>query len=139
MQYELRFFGMEHYSEARRLWSECDGVALTDADDALNIGNFLERNTGLSFVAITGEELVGTILCGHDGRRGFIHHLAVAPKARRRGIASRLVAASLQSLKANGIEKCHLLVFVNNRQGNEFWRSIGAKFRNELGLYSLTT
>ncbi|MFN3991429.1 MAG: GNAT family N-acetyltransferase [Tabrizicola flagellatus] len=83
--------------------------------------------------------MTGTILVGHDGRRGLIHHLAVATDRRRSGLGRRLVAAGLAALRAQGIDKCHLMVFANNAEGAAFWTGIGATRRSELDLYSLAT
>ncbi|MCB0153428.1 MAG: GNAT family N-acetyltransferase, partial [Anaerolineae bacterium] len=66
------------------LWQQAEGVGLSEADSPDRLTRFLEHNPGLSFVAINGNQLVGAVLGGHDGRRGYIHHLAVAANERRR-------------------------------------------------------
>ncbi len=83
--------------------------------------------------------MIGTILCGHDGRRGLIHHLVVAPDCRRRGLGRTLLRRGLGALHDAGIDKCHLLVFGSNDAGLAFWRSVGASERRELALFSLPT
>jgi len=118
--------------------SSC-GVGLSSSDTFEAVARFLERNPGLSLVAVEGEAVVGTILCGHDGRRGFIHHLAVAPSQRRRGIGRALVSDALAALRAAQITKCHLLVFHENAEGREFWKRIGAEERVTLSTFSLVT
>jgi putative acetyltransferase len=80
---------------------------------------------------------VGAILCGHDGRRGFIHHLAVHPAYRRQEIGTRLVDESLDALFEIGIKKCHLFVILDNLDGILFWQSIGWLPRDELGVMSM--
>ena len=95
------------------------------------------RNPGTGFAAIDGARLVGTILVGHDGRRGLIHHLAVDPAARRQGLARRLVARGLLALQARGIGKCHLLVRADNATARHFWRAVQADHRPSLVVYSL--
>lgn len=97
---------------------------------------FLERNRGLSVVAEDGGRLVGTALCGHDGRRGYIHHLSVAGSHRRHGIARALVARCLAKLHDSGIQKCHVFVLVDNAGGRRFWREEGWAERAELCVYS---
>jgi ribosomal protein S18 acetylase RimI-like enzyme len=93
----------------------------------------------MSFVATVGDEIVGTILVGHDGRRGLIHHLAVEPASRRNGIGRGLVRRAIDALRAAGIDKAHLLVFANNKEGRAFWEKIGAAERVELVLFSMGT
>ncbi|WP_242478653.1 GNAT family N-acetyltransferase [Rubrivivax gelatinosus] len=115
------------------------GIGLSEADEPAALAAFLRRNPGLSFVAQDGGELVGTILCGHDGRRGLIHHLAVAPGRRRRGLGRALLDAALAALQAQGIGKCHLMVFADNAEGLAFWRRQQAIERVELALLSIAT
>ena len=136
---QIRRFEFADYAAARRLWEATPGVGLSDADEPQPIQAFLNRNPGLSFVAIDGQALLGTILCGHDGRRGLIHHLVTAPAARRKGVGRALLRAGLTALRESGIRKCHLLVFRTNAEGLAFWRAVQASERSELALFSLST
>jgi len=124
------------YEEVYSLWRSSDGVGLSDADSKDNLSAFLARNNGLSMVAIDGSELVGALLCGHDGRRGTIHHLAVSSKFRRRGIGQALVESSLEELSKAGIQKCHLFVFSENQDARAFWSQINWTERSELIMMS---
>ena len=135
----IRTFLPSDYAEARALWAGTPGVGLSDADEREPIEGFLARNAGLSFVATEGKALLGTILCGHDGRRGLIHHLVTAPQARRRGLGRQLLRHGLSALRAASINKCHLLVFRENAEGLAFWRAVRATERRELALFSLST
>jgi ribosomal protein S18 acetylase RimI-like enzyme len=133
----IRDMSIDDYAEIVELWSSTEGVGLSDADSLENINTFLKRNIGLSFVAEeNGKQIVGAILCGHDGRRGYLHHLAVNLVYRKNGIASQLVANCLAKLKEEGIKKCHLFVFSNNQQGLNFWNHIGFHKRNDLHVFS---
>jgi ribosomal protein S18 acetylase RimI-like enzyme len=135
----IRVFAISDHAQAVALWDATEGIGSSSADSFENIAAFLQRNPGLSFVALDGDALVGTILCGHDGRRGLIHHLAVAPSYRRRGLGRELVRRVLEGLRGAGIEKCHLLVFDENAEGRAFWQRIGAEDRTTLGVFSLPT
>jgi predicted N-acetyltransferase YhbS len=84
------------------LWERSEGVGLSAADERAPIDAFLKRNPKLSFVAAAGDELIGTVLCGHDGRRGLIHHLVVAPEHRRRGVGAALLKSGLVALRGAG-------------------------------------
>lgn len=136
---QIRAFEPSDHAGARAVWQSLEGVGLSSADSFESIARFLERNPGLSFVATDNGAIVATILCGHDGRRGLIHHLAVVPRYRRRGLGRDLVVRALAALRRCGIEKCHLLVFHQNAEGRAFWQGIGAEERTTLGLFSLTT
>ena len=118
------------------LWRDCDGLGLRDADSPAGIAKYLARNPGLSFVAERDGRIVGTIMGGHDGRRGYILHLAVAAAERNRGIGSRLVERCLAALAAEGIDKTHVHVVGANRVGREFWLARGFRHRGEIEMYS---
>lgn len=129
-------FHTGHYAAARALWDTTPGVGLSDADSPEGIATFLARNPGLSLVATDAGEVVGTILCGHDGRRGLIHHLVVAESHRRQGVATRLLDAGRAGLRRAGIARSHLLVYATNDAGLAFWRRVGIE-RTEIALFSV--
>jgi N-acetylglutamate synthase len=135
----IRTFEFADYEAARGLWEASEGVGLSGADEPQAIRAYLVRNPGLSFVAAERGEIVGTILCGHDGRRGFVHHLVTAESHRRRGIARALLNRGLAALRDVGVQKCHMFVFKANADGIAFWRTVGAEERLELTLFSLAT
>jgi N-acetylglutamate synthase len=97
---------------------------------------FLERNPGLSYVATDQDKIVATILAGHDGRRGYLHHVAVDEKYRRRGIGEALVEKALKELHDLGIQKCHLFVVERNEAALRFWKLTGWVEREELVMFS---
>jgi len=133
---KIREMVITDYEEMYNLWNSTPGVGLSSADELENIKTFLERNPGSSFVAEADNRLIGTVMCGHDGRRGYIYHLTVAEEYRRQGIAHSLIKKSLQRLKELGINKCHLFVFKNNTIGNRFWEGTGWTRRDELYIFS---
>jgi len=135
----LRIFEPTHIAAARALWLQSEGVGLSEADEPGALHAFLDRNPGSSFVAMEGETLVGTILCGHDGRRGLVHHLVVVAARRRQGLGRKLLRRGLCALRSAGIRKCHLLVFNSNDQALAFWRRVGAEERVALSLFSIST
>jgi len=139
MTIDIRVFQPDDHAQALALWEATEGVGLSSADEFHAIGRFLARNPGLSWVGTDGGVVVATILCGHDGRRGLIHHLAVASQYRRGGLGRALVSRALAGLRSDGIEKCHLLVFDANTAGRAFWKSVGGEERVTLGVFSLAT
>jgi ribosomal protein S18 acetylase RimI-like enzyme len=139
MSVVIQEMGMRDYDEVLALWQTSKGVGLSDADSKDGIARFLARNPGFSFVAREHDLLVGAILCGHDGRRGYIHHLAVSTTHRHRGVGGALADRALSALKAAGIQKCHLFVFTDNREALAFWKAIGWTQRIELFIMSRYT
>jgi ribosomal protein S18 acetylase RimI-like enzyme len=136
MSIQIREMSIKDYQPVYALWEVSEGVGLSDADSKEGIKHFLERNPGLSFVAFDGEQLVGAALCGHDGRRGYIHHLTVAQSHRRQGIGKSLVGRCMFSLMQIGIAKCHLFVFGENQDAIKFWHKVGWTERVELMMMS---
>ncbi len=124
------------YDRMYELWDKTPGVGLSSADTRQNIHNFLVRNPGCSFIAEIENRLIGTVMSGHDGRRGYIYHLTIDEEYRRQGLAKTLIVKSLESLKEIGIQKCHLFVFRDNYVGNSFWEGIGWTRRDELYIFS---
>ena len=136
MSIAIRDMGIEDYESVYRLWQSVEGIGLSDADSKEGIKRFLERNPGLSFVATDGAQIVGAALCGHDGRRGYIHHLAVINAYRRQGIGKSLVGRCMYALMRIGIAKCHLFVFDENQEAIRFWNRVGWTERVELMMMS---
>jgi putative acetyltransferase len=133
---DLRPLTAADYDAAIALWSATEGMAISSADSRPAIVRYLARNPGMSFAAWEGSTLAGAVLCGHDGRRGYLHHLAVAPAFRRQGIATRLVEACLDALQQEGMEKCHLFIFANNHAARAFWNRAGWQERADIGIFS---
>ncbi|MGN1120350.1 MAG: GNAT family N-acetyltransferase [Oscillospiraceae bacterium] len=129
----IRVMTIEDYEQVYQLWLSCKGMGLNDADDSeQGIERFLKRNPETCLVAEENGRIVGVIMAGHDGRRGFIYHTAVSPAHRKQGIASALVSAAEAALKAEGINKIALVVFSRNADGNAFWEKMGYTLRDDL-------
>lgn len=124
------------YDEVYALWLITSRQALSSADGRTEIGRYLERNPGCSQVALADGEIVGTVLCGHDGRRGYIHHMAVLPEYRQRGIANAMATEALQVLSRQGITKTHIFVFAENHLAQSVWTAMGWVRRDDLLVYS---
>ncbi len=129
-------FTIDLYDQVMELWQQTEGVGLSNADSRDSIQAYLDRNPGMSFIAEVDGKLVGAVLCGHDGRRGYVHHLAVHPDYRRQGIGRRLVDRCLSALQDGGIQKGHLFIFHENVDGISFWEDIGWSKRVNMGVMS---
>jgi len=133
---KIRKMNIEDYQEVINLWSKTQGVCISSADSKEHIKSFLKRNKDLSFVCELNQKIVGTIMCGHDGRRGYIYHLAVDESYRLKGIGKALVEKAIGQLKDHGIGKCHLFVVKNNENGKNFWSKIGFEKREDIEVFS---
>jgi putative acetyltransferase len=135
MTVELRAMTPGDHPEVLALWRRSPGVGLNESDGPEAVAAFLARNPGMSVVATAGGAIVGAVLCGTDGRRGYLHHLAVADAQRGRGIARRIVARCLEQLAALGIPKCNVFLFSDHDAGASFWRHNGWSLREDLRVY----
>lgn len=132
MSHAIRPMTIADFEAVLRLWQETDGVGLNESDEREPIASFLARNPGLSRVGSNGTDIVGAVLCGHDGRRGYLHHLAVSKTHRKQGLGKALVEACLADLARLGIPKCNIFLFANNAEGEAFWKHNGWANRTDL-------
>ncbi len=139
MNITVSLFTINAYDEVISLWKQSKEVALSDADSRKKIQAYLEGNPNMSFIARNKEgRIVGVVLCGHDGRRGYLYHLAVlcSKTAGTRGIGTTLVQECLSALSTAKIQKCHLFIMKDNADGFDFWKAIGWTLRSDIGVIS---
>ena len=120
-----REFGIEDYDAAAQLWQRVEGVDIAEGDSKKEIARYLLRNPGLSRVVMVESTIAGVALCGHDGRRGYIYHLAVDPKYQGRGFGKRLLDECLEGLRLAGITRVLIMVANDNPRGRDFWKRNG--------------
>jgi N-acetylglutamate synthase len=132
----IRAMTLADYDAVMALMAQTPGVSIRDADARDATARYLERNPGLSFVCESEGRVIGCVMCGHDGRRGYLQHLLVLPAFRRRGIANALVTHCLDALARIGIAKCHIDVFQTNAPAIAYWESQGWQRRTDIHRYS---
>ncbi|MBP5772543.1 MAG: GNAT family N-acetyltransferase [Eubacterium sp.] len=129
----IRLMSIDDYEKVYELWMSCVGMGLNNLDDSKEgIDKFLQRNPDTCLVAEADNRIVGVIIVGNDGRRGYIYHTAVNPQYRKQGIAKSLVETAMAALQNNGINKVALVVFDRNEIGNDFWEKMGFTVRDDL-------
>ena len=129
----IRKMVISDYDKVYSLWLSCKGMGLNDLDDSREgIQKYLDRNPETCFVAEDVEDIIGVIIAGHDGRRGYIYHTAVSPEHRGQDIGTKLVDTAMNALKEQGINKVALVCFSKNDGGNIFWEKTGFTQRNDL-------
>ena len=129
----IRVMTADDYDGIYDLWLNTPGMGLNTTDDSREgIEKFLKRNPTTCFVAEENAHIIGVILSGHDGRRGYIYHTAVLPQFRNCGIGRQLVNHTMTALEQEGIHKAALLVFARNELGNQFWDKLGFSLREDV-------
>jgi len=130
---------IEDYDGVYALWMKIKGFGIRSIDDSRDgVERFLKRNPTTSVVAVEDGKIVGSILCGHDGRRGCLYHVCVDEAYRMRGIGKSMVVKAMEALKAEQINKVSLIAFTKNDIGNAFWKEIGWTKREDLNYYEFT-
>ncbi len=137
MTIEIRAMQKSDYPGALSLWQSLPGLGLSGADEEAQIHIFLDKNADTCFVAVDQEKVIGTVLGGNDGRRGYIYHLAVDPTCQKMGIGKSLVEHCLDRLRAVGLQKCHIFVISDNAEGINFWERIGWNQRDDILVMSM--
>lgn len=135
----VRQMKIEDYDQVYALWTKIRGFGIRSVDDSKEgVARFLRRNPDTSVVAVEEDQIVGAILCGHDGRRGCLYHVCVDPDWRMRGIGKAMVVYAMEALKKEEINKVSLIAFTQNDIGNAFWKEIGWTKREDLNYYDFT-
>ena len=135
----IRAMTAKDYDQVRALWMKISGFGIRSMDDSREgVERFLERNPDCSVVAERNGEIIGSILCGHDGRRGCLYHVCVHPDYRKQGIGKNMVVFAMQALKREKINTVCLIAFTVNDIGNAFWKEIGWTKREDLNYYDFT-
>lgn len=135
----VRIMCPEDYEDVFTLWKKIKGFAIRSMDDSKDgVTRFLTRNPNTSVVKVLDGRIVGSILCGHDGRRGCFYHVCVDPDYRMRGIGKEMVGFALEALAREGIGKVNLIAFTDNITGNAFWKELGWTKREDLNYYDYT-
>lgn len=132
----IRAMKEEDYSGVYRLWKTIKGFGIRSMDDSKEgVERFIRRNPTTSVVAEAEGEIVGAILCGHDGRRGCFYHVCVREDYRQHGIGKNMAVFAMKALQEEQINKVCLIAFKSNEVGNSFWKSVGWTFREDLNYY----
>lgn len=129
----------DDFDQVYQLWLQCDGLGGLENRDQFT--RFINRNDSLSQLVRdderqSEEQVIATLMCGHDGRRGYLYHLAVHPDARGRGLAKLLIDTCLQKLSLLQIQRCTVFVRKDNPSGVEFWMHNGWWNRSDLDTFA---
>ena len=138
MTIDITMMNMADYDDMIALWQATEGVDVGESDAPEKVSAYLERNPTTCFVARDNSVLIGTLQCGYDGRRGYLNHMAVADSHRRLGIGKALESKAMEALTELGVTKCILFVYESNVNGMAFWRKLGWRCGDELGVKVMT-
>lgn len=135
----LRTMRISDYAQVMALWGNTESMSLRGADSEENIALYLKKNPGLSFVLEKQGLVIGAVLAGTDGRRGYLQHLAVSATFRGEGFGKQLVNAVIDALAKQGIAKTHLFVHADNKAAQGFYESMGWFARDEVRMFSFNS
>ncbi len=133
---QLRVMTIQDYDEVLKLWKSIDGFYIREIDDSyMGIKKFLTKNPKTNVVAINNNEIIGSILCGYDGRCAYFYHVCVKKEHRHKKIGKNMVDFVMKALKDEGATHINLVAFKENGIGNLFWHDIGWSLKDKLNLY----
>ena len=133
---KIRTMTIDDYEQVKKLWMTISGFGIRTIDDSREgVERFIKRNPTTSIIAVKGDEVVGTILCGHDGRTACFYHVCVKKELRRQGIGKAMAVTAMRQLQAEHINKISLVAFKRNEIGNQFWNKEGWVLREDLNTY----
>ena len=133
MNYKIYPLKIKHYDDVMALWKNTENIDFSETDEKIYFKYFLKRNPGLSSIAIYNRKIIGAVLCSHDGRRGYLHHLAVKKEYRRHKIGKTLVEKCLKKLAKEKIIKCNIYILEKNEPGSHFWQQQGFQLLEHFG------
>ena len=133
---KIREMTIIDYDDILYMFESTPGLTVREADSRASTEVYLNCNPGLSFVAVVGSEVIGCVMCGHDGRRGYLQHLVVLPGNRNHSVGGKLFRSCLDALQKIGIQKTHLFVFKTNSLANRYWTNKGWQLRDDINMYS---
>ena len=132
----IRAMAASDYDGVISLWKTINGFGIRSIDDSKEgVIKFLNRNPGISMVAVEDGEIIGSVLCGHDGRTGYLYHVCVRLDKRMHGIGRQMVGRCMQQLQEEGVNKVSLIAFTSNEGGNAFWKEVGWTERADVNFY----
>ena len=138
-EYEIRVMTIDDFEQVHEWWLGLLGFGIRSIDDSYEgVERFLKRNPTTSVVAVKDGMIVGSILCGHDGRRGCLYHVCVHEDYRKHGIGKSMAVACMRALQAEHVNKVNIIAFKTNEIGNHFWQEEGWTFREDLNYYDFT-
>ncbi len=126
----------ENIEAMKNLWRDIPGIGISSSDDTPALEIFLDRNPTTSFVLVAGDQIIGTVLGGYDGRRGYIYHLAIAAAFRRQNLGKQLLDRALSELRKLGASKIHLLVYADNHGAIAFYEKLNWQKRDDVFIFS---
>lgn len=131
---EIRPFQAKDRAGVIALWDLVfpGGTDWNDAEATIDLKQTIQSD--LFFVALSGDRLIGTILAGFDGVRGWVHRVAVLENYRRQGIAAQLMARAEAGLKAIGCPKLNLQVRASNPDVVAFYQALGYDVEDRISL-----
>jgi N-acetylglutamate synthase len=125
MDYKIELMTLKKYDELIAFWKSIDGVWVSDDDSYENLKVYFKRNPDTNFIAVHEGKIIGTVKCSHDGRRGYLHHVAVKEEYRKMGIAKEMVEKCIGILRKEGIKQFRLFVLDSNKHAMDFWKHLG--------------
>lgn len=132
---KIENFTMESYELVVDLWIK-SGISVGSTDTREELERMLQRNPNLFLIGKINNSVIGVVMGGFDGRRGYVHHLTIDPDYQRRGYGKIIMADLIEKFRKIGVHKIHLFIEKYNKDVVEFYRNLGWEIRDDLIMMS---
>lgn len=132
---KIETFIMDHYQDVITLWKKA-GISVGSSDSEQEIEKVLQRNPSLFLVGKKESRIISVVIGGYDGRRGYVHHLAVDPEFQRMGYGEKLMEELMNRFREMKVHKIHLFIEKDNKNVVNFYQHHGWEVRNDLIMMS---
>lgn len=128
-------YSNKSYIEVIELWKKT-GISVSSSDTKEELEKMYNRNPQLFLLGKMKEKVVGVVMGGFDGRRGYLHHLAIDPEYQKKGYGRLMVDNLIKKFRKLGVHKVHLFIEKNNKEVVKFYQNLGWKIRDDLIMMS---
>ena len=128
-------FSMKFYEEVVELWRK-SGISVGSTDTKEELERVVRLTPQLFLVGKIDEKIISVVIGGFDGRRGYLHHLAVDPAYQKKGYGKLMMDELMKKFRELGVHKVHLFIEKHNKTVVDFYRNLGWDIRDDLIMMS---
>jgi len=132
---KIENFSLQFYEDVVIIWKKT-GISITSSDTKKEVNVMLNKNPDLCLIAKIDEKVIGVVMGGFDGRRGYVHHLAIDPEYQRKGYGKLLMDELTERFQKKRVHKVHHFIEKHNKDVINFYRKLGWEIRNDLVMMS---
>ena len=131
----IKKFSMRYYTEVIEIW-RTSGISVGSSDEKEEIKRVFRKNPNLFLIGLIDRKVIGVVIGAFDGRRGYVHHLAVSPEFQNKGYGKQLMEELHKRFRNLNVQKVHLFIEKYNADVINFYKKLGWEIRDDLIMMS---